>query len=88
MQPPLINVPEFPRTFQEDYEGVEERQVDRFLTERCNISELFHEILSYNHKTRNEPGGEEDVKERLRLYEKLLIWRAPLVNGVRVVQQE
>ena len=89
MQPPLISPPELPKTFHEDYEeGAEEWQVDRFLIARCDLFELFHEILNYNHGMRNELGGEEDVKERLRLYEKLLTWRATLINGTRVEQQE
>jgi len=78
----MINIPELPRTFQE------ERQIDWLLTARCNLSERFYEILSYNHRTRNELGGEEDVKERLGLYENLLTWRPPLVHGMRVGQQE
>ncbi len=84
MQRPLINVPNLPRIFQE--EGPDDRQVNRILAGWCDLSEHFHEILSYNHRARNELefelGGEEDIKERLRLYEKLLIWRASLVDGM------
>ena len=78
----MIKVPELPRTFQE------EKPADRFLTARCNLSEQFYDILSYNHQTHNELGGEEDVKERLRLYGKLLSWNPPMVHGMQVGQQE
>ena len=82
MRIPTIRVPELPRKFQE------ERQVDRFLAARCNLSEQFYKILSYNNQTRNELGGEEDIKERLRLYGNLLTWNLPVVHGMRVEQQE
>jgi hypothetical protein len=78
----MIKVPELPKAFQQ------ERQVDRLLTARCNLSEHFYDILSYNHQTCNELGGEEDVKERLRLYGKLLSWNPPKVDGMQVGQQE
>ena len=55
---------------------------------RCDLTERFHEILSYNHRTRNKLGGEADIEERLRLYEKLLTWRDPLVHGMQVGQHE
>ena len=82
MRIPMIKVPELPRAFQED------NQVDRFLTARCNLSEQFYDILSYNHQTHNEPGGSEDIKERLRLYGKLLSWKPPVVHGLRGGQKE
>jgi hypothetical protein len=78
----MIKVPELPRAFQE------ERHVDRLLTARCNLSEQFYDILSYNHQTCNELGGEEDVKERLRLYGKLLSWNLPMVHDMQVGRQE
>ena len=64
-------------------------QDDCLLIARCDLTERLHEILSYNHQTRNELGGEADIEERLRLYEKLLTWREPLVHGnMRVGQHE
>src|SRR5215469_6748453 len=86
MQRPLIDVPELPRIFQE--EGAEERQVERFSTAWCDLFEQFHEILSHNHRMHNALGEEEDVKKRLRRYEKLLTWRTPSVNGMGGGQRE
>ena len=82
MRIPMIKVPQLPRAYHE------ERPVDRFLTARCNLSEQIYDILSYNHQTCNELGGEEDVKERLRLYGKLLSWNPPVIHGMRIGQQE
>lgn len=82
MRIPMIKVPELPRIFQK------ERQVDQFLAARCNLSEQLYEILSYNNQTRNELGGEEDIKERLRLYRNLLTWKPPIVYDMQVGQQE
>lgn len=78
----MIKVPELPRKFQE------EGQVDQVLAARCDLSERFYEILSYNQQTRNELGGEEDIKERLGLYRNLLTLNAPVVHGMRGGQQE
>ena len=78
MRTPLINIPEIPKICQEDW----------VLITQCDLTERFHEIQSYNHRTRNELGGEVDIEERLRLYKKLLTWREPPVHSIRVGQHE
>lgn len=78
MQPPLVKMPKLPTRFQDNIgDGTENPISDPFLNAQCELFKQLDDIARYNFESKHTLGGEEDVQERTRLYNRLSLWMSP-----------
>lgn len=82
IQPSLIPIPKLPKVFNANRGDLDKRPPhDQYLDAECDMSILFYEIMCYNRSARNRVGDEDDIKQRLALYEKRARWEPPPFGG-------